>query len=144
MAGFISSLQVELIDPVANKGQGVWRVMQPLLFEDDHNVLWTVDVDFTSDFASVPRLPFIYAWAGNTAHAPSVLHDWAIRTNACSREYADELFRQAMESIGMPKWRIALMYQAVSAETRNIAERLNPCNYNEFTDFINEKHGEGK
>ena len=122
MASFRTSLQVELIDPLAHKGQGTWRLMQPLLFEDDHGAVWIVPVDFETDFASVPRIPFIYAWTGNTAHAPATLHDWAIRTHACSREYADELFRQAMESIGMPKWRLGAMYRAVSAETRNRKE----------------------
>lgn len=127
---FRTSLQVELIDPLAHKGQGLWRLLQPLVFEDTYGGVWTVPADFESDFASVPRIPFIFAWAGNTAHGPAVLHDWAIRTEACAREYADDLFRQAMESINMPHWRIALMYQAVAAETRNIACRLNPwkCN----------------
>jgi len=132
MASFRTSLQVELIDPLAHKGQGLWRLLHPLVFEDDYGAVWTAPVDFESDFASVPRLPFVYAWAGNSAHGPSVIHDWAIRTKACSREYADELFRQAMESIGMPKWRIAIMYQAVCAETRNIAARLNPWAREDF------------
>jgi hypothetical protein len=123
MGSFRTPLQVELVDPVANKGQGLWRLMQPLAFEDDYGVVWTVATDFLTDFASVPRLPFIYAWAGNTAHAPAALHDWAIRETVCPRAYADELFRQAMESIGMPKWRIGMMFRAVSAETRNIERR---------------------
>jgi hypothetical protein len=132
MASFRTSLQVELIDPLAHKGQGLWRLLQPLVFEDNYGGVWTVPVDFESDFASVPRLPFVYAWAGNTAHAPSVLHDWAIRAGVTSREYADELFRQAMESIDMPAWRVGLMYRAVSAETRNIAARLNPWKCDDY------------
>lgn len=129
---FRTPLQVELIDPLAHKGQGLWRLLQPLVYEDNYGAVWTVPADFESDFASVPRLPFIYAWAGNTAHGPSVLHDWAIRTGATSREYADELFRQAMESVNMPRWRIALMYQAVAAETRNIAARLTPWRRDDY------------
>jgi hypothetical protein len=123
MGSFRTSLQVELVDPIAHGGQGLWRVMQPLVFEDDAGLIWTVGADFMTDFASVPRLPFIYAWAGNTAHAPATLHDWAIRKMVCPRIYADELFKQAMESIGMPRWRVGMMFRAVSAETRNIERR---------------------
>jgi len=123
MGSFRTSLQVELIDPLAHKGQGLWRLIQPLIFEDDAGTYWSVPADFETDFASVPRVPFVYAAVGNTAHAPSALHDWAIRSKVCPRPHADELFRQAMESIGMPRWRVGMMFRAVSAETRNLEQR---------------------
>ncbi len=126
MIGFITRLRAELIDPLANDGQGEWELLSDLLYRSRDGALWTVPTGFLTDFASVPRLPFIYAWAGNTAHAPSALHDWAIRTDACSRQRADELYCEAMESIGMPPSRIGLMYRGVSGYTRLLAARLNP------------------
>lgn len=115
-----------MIDPLANNGQGEWSLLSPLVFVDDYAQEWVVPVGFTTDFASVPRAPIGYALVGNTAHAPAVLHDWVIRHNATSREYADDLFRQAMHAIGMPKWRIAIMYQAVAGYTRQLLNRINP------------------
>lgn len=124
--GFITRLRVELIDPLAHDGQGEWALLNDLVYRGKDGALWTVPTGFRTDFASVPRLPFAYAWAGNTAHAPSALHDWACRTGACPRPRADELFAEAMESIGMPPWRIGLMYRAVSGYTRALAARINP------------------
>lgn len=126
MIGFITRLRVELVDPLANAGQGEWELLSDLVYRSRDGRLWTVPTGFRTDFASVPRLPFAYAWAGNTAHGPAALHDWACRTMACPRPRADDLFAEAMESIGMPKWRIGLMYRAVSAYTRALAARINP------------------
>ena len=35
---------------------------------------------FTSDFASVPLRPGVYAVFGNRAHRPAVIHDYYCRT----------------------------------------------------------------
>lgn len=125
-AGFHNRVRVELIDHLANDGQGEWELLAPLVFEDRDGTLWTVPAGFTTDFSSVPRLPVVYLRYGNRAHAPAVVHDWAIRTKACTREHADDLFLQAMESIGMADKHVGPMYRAVSAETRNIAVSANP------------------
>lgn len=124
--GFHNRLRAELIDHLANDGQGEWELLSALAFEDKDGTLWIVPAGFTTDFSSVPRLPIVYLRYGNRAHAPAAVHDWAIRTKACSREYADQLFLQAMESIEMEDKHSGPMFRAVSAETRNIAARDNP------------------
>ena len=123
---FLTDLDVRLIDPLAHSGRGEWMLLAPLIFKDDFDATWTVPAGFHSDGASVPRVPIAFWLDGCTAHAPAVLHDWAIRTQACSRGYADELFKQAMESLGMPPSRIRRMYNAVRAHTCNLAARANP------------------
>jgi len=120
---FTTPLRIELTDPIANDGQGQWRLIDPLVFVSNSGVEYVVNTDFSSDLASTPRRPFAYLLAGCTAHAPAVLHDWLIRTNACPREQADLIFREAMESVNMPAWRVGMMYNAVRAETQNLAER---------------------
>jgi hypothetical protein len=53
---------------------------------------------FETDFASVPRLPFIYSLFGDRAHHESVIHDYLYRTlpHICTREQADKVFLEAM------------------------------------------------
>lgn len=123
---FTSFLDARLIDDTANEGQGEWSLLAPLGFISKEGNEYVVPAGFTTDYASVPRRPIAYLLTGCTAHRPSILHDWLIRTEQCPREEADLLFLEAMESINMPEWRINLMYNAVRAETENIANRPKP------------------
>lgn len=123
---FTTPLRAELIDHLAASGRGIWRLIDPLVFEDEYGMSWTVPAGFESDFASVPRAPIAFWLDGGTAHAPAALHDWAIRSASTSRVYADDLFRQAMESLNIPPGRVRRMYNAVRAHTENLARRQNP------------------
>jgi hypothetical protein len=116
-AGFRTTLDVRLVDHNAHSGRGEWMLLADLVFEDADGRVWTVPAGFRTDFASVPRVPIAFLLAGCTAHAPAALHDWACSTKPCPRSYADELFRQAMESVGMPPERVRIMYNAVRAYT---------------------------
>jgi len=120
---FTSPLRAELINENANEGRGEWLLLEPLCFTDVKGNDYVVPTNFVSDLASVPRRPVAFLLTGCTAHRPAVLHDWLIRTNTCPREQADELFREAMESIGMKPSRVRQMYNAVRAETQNLSER---------------------
>ncbi len=94
---FLSDLVVELAEPWANDGAGMWRLLEPLNFYS-HRVqkVLSVDTDFTTDFASVPRLPLAYAAFGNRFHRSAVVHDWLCRTRAVDRDVADKVFLDAM------------------------------------------------
>lgn len=70
---------------------------------------------FSTDFASVPRLPVLYAAMGNIAHAPAVVHDYLYSSREVSRREADEVFYEAMRVIGVPKWKALPMFWAVRA-----------------------------
>lgn len=68
---------------------------------------------FTSDFASVPRLPLTYALLGAYGHAAAVLHDWLYYSTTLSRADADRVFFNALRSSGIARWRARLMYAGV-------------------------------
>jgi len=63
--------------------------------------LITVPAGFPTDGASVPRLPFIYWFFGNTAKHAAVLHDFLYSSGLVPRAVADAIFREAMESMGL-------------------------------------------
>lgn len=70
---------------------------------------------FKTDFASVPRLPFIYGLAGDCAHASAVIHDYLHRgfMRHVTHAEAASVFREAMKAEGVPAWRRNLMWLAV-------------------------------
>ena len=74
-----------------------------------------VPIGFMTDFASVPRplWAFLPRWGkyGNAA----VIHDWCYweQKRTRNRKKSDEIFREAMEALKVPKWKILLMYWAV-------------------------------
>jgi hypothetical protein len=123
MNGFLTPLKVQLLDPTEG---GTWWLVAPLCYKDKTGRIWVVPVGFTTDFASVPRLPVVYWLFGNTAHAPSVLHDYLIVSARVPRSQADKLFAEAMESVKMPRWRIGPMFRAVSAYTKLLKDRFFP------------------
>lgn len=117
---FLNDLRVEkLAQPEA------WRVLEPFAAEieaEPGEVIPArylakgrrieVPAGYTTDFASVPRLPLAYLLAGNTAHRSALLHDW-LYTRQAGRAFADAVFLAAMRAEGVPWWRRALMYAAV-------------------------------
>jgi hypothetical protein len=92
---FLSPLRVEQLD------KSDWKLLEPLRYYSAV-LLRVIEVPegFVTDFASVPRLPFIFWFTGGTAEAPAVLHDWLYRTGAESvtRAQADAVFKEAMDS----------------------------------------------
>lgn len=121
---FLSPLRVELVDPLDNRGSGRWKLIGPISYQTSFGRTFTVPAGFETDFASVPRLPFAYWLTGNTAHGPAVVHDYLCRTGLVPRELADEVFKEAMHTIGMPRWRVVAMYQAVATYTRSLFSKI--------------------
>lgn len=96
----------------------VWKTLEPLNFRSErYQRHYVVPLDWETDLASVPRLPFVYLLAGGTATAPAVVHDFLYSCprlrQSRSREEADAVFYEAMLSVGVSRWRAWLMYQAV-------------------------------
>lgn len=121
---FLTRLNVMLVDDRANDGRGSWILTTPLVYECADGIQYIIPSGFLTDFASVPRVPIAFLLAGDTAHRPAVLHDWLIKKMPVPRTRADDLFYEAMRSVGMPEWRAGMMYRAVAAQTRNLAEKL--------------------
>lgn len=84
MSRFATCLEVSLIDENSNTGRGTWRVLVPLVYVSDlTNSTYTVPANFETDFATIPRLPLVFALFGDCAHRAAVLHDWLYTTKKC-------------------------------------------------------------
>lgn len=111
MSHFKTRLVAELVDD-ANE---LWRLTGPLVYSSDLVGNVVVPEGFVTDFASVPRLPFAYFMAGNTARWASVIHDYLYVEKSLPRDVCDAVFLEAMAASGVPRWRRGLMWLAVRA-----------------------------
>lgn len=127
---FFSDLSIRLVDDLANDGQGEWSLNESLGYKDNKGDEYVVPAGYLTDINSTPRYIYAFRKFGNRAHRPCVLHDWLITSKTVTRERADELFLEAMESIGVKEDIAGPMFRAVSAETRNIEIRKNPWRNN--------------
>ena len=127
---FENYLDIRLIDDLANDGQGSWMLLSSLTY-DRKGVKYVVPVGYIIDINSTPRVVYAYRKYGNRAHRACVLHDYLITSGIVTRERADELFLEAMESLGVKGDIAGPMFRAVSAETRNIETRKNPWGNND-------------
>jgi len=95
---------------VSEKGR---RLVAPLVFYSaKFNRTFTVPEGFETDFASVPRLPFIYWLFGGVADEAATLHDY-LYTGVVSRKDADAIFREAIAVCGTQGWRGTAMWLGV-------------------------------
>ena len=90
-----------------------WRLLAPFSYLDPNHGLVLVPAGFVTDFASVPRWPLTFALLGQYGHAASVLHDYLYATGGLSRSEADQVFRNALRSSGIARWRAWLMWVGV-------------------------------
>lgn len=120
MSAFRTSLQLEEVrdraDPVftLSAENSVFRLLAPLVYFSDlvgHEI--TVPAGFETDFASVPRLPFLFLLAGGEANEPAVIHDWLYHSHEVPRAMADAVLEEAMAVAGQPWWRRKLMWLGV-------------------------------
>lgn len=104
---FLDRLRLEKVN-------GQWRLLHELRYDSARlNARLVVPAGFVTDLASVPRLPFAFWFTGDTAHAPTVVHDFLYGTRMVPRAVADAIFAEAMVDIGEPAWRRGLMWAAV-------------------------------
>ncbi len=110
---FLSSLFVEEIDDTN------WRLIAPFEVKviNDNATFYSIIVPqlFETDFASVPRLPFVFELYGDRAHKPAILHDYlySVGGNEKDRTLADMLFRAAMIADGLDEGAANSMFTAV-------------------------------
>ena len=113
-SGFMTDLSVEL----KSGNDRVWIVTKPLKYQSellDCLIVvppWfeTKEPDpegepafFETDFASVPRVPFIYEAWGDRAHREAVLHDYLYRIDSIpvvTYSQANNVFLEAMKATG--------------------------------------------
>lgn len=94
---FLTGLKVQYLTPQR------WVLLEPLVYKraEAGSGAITVPAGFTTDFASVPRMPVFYMLCGNTGHRAAVLHDYLYSTQVVSRKEADRLFREALREDGV-------------------------------------------
>lgn len=91
-----------------------WEVIEPLVYQSRlWETLIEVPAGFITDFASVPRVPFVYMLYGDRAHRESVLHDYLYYMAMTTRKIADCIFLEAMESRGKSWFVRQGMYRGV-------------------------------
>lgn len=79
--------------------------------EDGTQEIFTIPAGFTTDLASVPRLPGMFWLFGGKARRAAILHDFLYSTHY-PRRRADLVFRMAMEG-EVPTWARWIMWAAV-------------------------------
>lgn len=109
---FVTALIVEELD-ARN-----WRTHATLSY--DSLLVGRIDVptDFITDFASVPRTPILWWFAGDIGRKAAVVHDWLYQRHEIllapiTKELADRVFLEALGACGIWAWRRYPMYQAV-------------------------------
>lgn len=121
MSEFLTRLDVELVDGLAASGRGVWRVTQQFRYYS--NLLGriiSVEVDFLTDFASVPRAPFIFWLFGDTDQMAALLHDWLFHhREVCDEQTANKVLLEASKVAGVSWWRRMGIYLGVALGGRS-------------------------
>lgn len=117
MSQFLSSLTVTLVDELAADGRGIWMVSIPFSYQSDIlKKTVTVEVGFTTDFASVPRIPGVFDAFGDRAHKAAVLHDWLYHHHeVCDKDTADSVLKEAMLVSGIAEDIAEAFYLGVQA-----------------------------
>lgn len=115
MSAFLSELNTVEVDDLAASGRGFWKLHEPFIYQSDLlGKTITVEKDFITDFASVPRLPIIYWLLGDMAHKAAVIHDWLFHHHeVCDEQTANLVLREAAQAEGVVHWRKMAIYLGV-------------------------------
>ena len=109
MSKFLNSLKVECLK------DRVFRLIEPLNYESDLlGLTVVVPAGFYTDFASVPRLPFVFTLWGDRAYHESVIHDYLYCIDSdpnVTESEANRVFKEAM----MAQGKSAMVYEPMYA-----------------------------
>ena len=114
MSQFLTELETRL----KPQSDTVHIVLSRLIYDSDLVGRQKVEKGFETDFASVPRIPLVFAAWGNTAHREATLHDFNYRSDSplqLSRTMADKVFLESMKATGKPFRIYYPMYLGVRA-----------------------------
>jgi len=110
ISGFQSSFVLE-------RGIGVdtWKLASTLQYLSEiFDGVIDVPIGFQTDFASIPRFFHRLLPKNGDYDAPAVVHDFMYQTAICNKMTADLIFLEAMQSVGVSRWKRWSMYQAVN------------------------------
>jgi len=106
---FYSELHVEVLDD----GRKRKLVKDLIYYSKLLNQIIVVPKGFITDFASVPRIFWNILPPSGRYTKAAVLHDYLYQTHLINKETADNIFKEAMECLGVSKFKIWSMYGAV-------------------------------
>jgi hypothetical protein len=94
------------------------KLLEDVVYQDSEGKVWTVPKGYESDYASIPRaLSWYYAKSG-PYNLAAVVHDYLI-TDVLEKQHAiesnrvDEIFKEAMADLDIPKARQWVMWAGV-------------------------------
>tara|TARA_Y100000310_G_scaffold338319_2_gene427632 strand:+ start:325 stop:702 length:378 start_codon:yes stop_codon:yes gene_type:complete len=93
-----------------------WRLARPFTYHlgSKYSIDYiNVPKGFVTDFASSPFFTWSIIPSWGRYGKAAVLHDFCYQTGWRTRKDADNLFREAMDVLGVRKWRVFLMFWAV-------------------------------
>lgn len=113
MSSFTTPLILKFIDTSDNTRFELHEAFTYRVGSEDSERSITVPKGFRTDFASVPRIFWRIVPPVGLYGKAAVLHDWLYFSEFATREEADDIFLEAMEVLGVPKYRRLTMYYAV-------------------------------
>lgn len=101
--------------PLSNReGRQLYQLDKDLIYQSDvAGATFTVPVGFVTDFASIPRLPFVYFLLNGIADEPGVVHDFLYSTATIDRAMADQVLKEACLLFGVSRWKAEAIYLGV-------------------------------
>ena len=110
-AGFTTELHVV---PVRGS-EPLWRLDASLCYKagNSNQQVICVESGFITDFASIPRIFWRIFLPSGTHREAAVVHDWLYFCGDRSRAVCDAIFLEAMEALGVPRWKRNAMFLAV-------------------------------
>ncbi len=111
----MSSFTNALIIVKLNK-KDLFEVYEPFDYHvgtEDSDIIIKVPKGFVTDLASIPWFArWLISKVGRSAQA-GVLHDWCYFKQLFPRKQCDDIFIEAMEVLGVPKWKRVAMHRSV-------------------------------
>lgn len=120
MGKFVTPLRAEKLS------ERNWELLEALIYKSDTlSDYIVVPKNFVTNFASVPRIPFMYLLFGGIGDEAATLHDWLYSTLCSidvSRTKADKILRgviiECLTKDGKAKWKAILIAYAMWAGVR--------------------------
>ena len=105
-------------------------LLSPLIYSSNIPGAELVNVPrgFDTDFASVPRLPFMFWLLGDRGHPAATVHDYLYRMAQVSRATADRVFEEALYVDGMDRVSAWFMWTGVRVGGWNAYSHRHPEN----------------
>ncbi len=110
MSQFTSNFKGELI------GKNRWRNLEQFEYhvnEYPSEEIITVPEGFETDFASVPRIFWVFISPIDTHAKAAVIHDYCYYYGMYNRKRSDDIFLEGLKVLDVPKWKVWCIYNAV-------------------------------